>query len=150
MTQLWHQFKSWWLFKTWRGIFDQMEHIWCAPHRPKRSPGHKLRSLVKPYFISLINRHPVDLFNQLFSWQKPFQVKSSDSKPHYFIELIGDWDSGLTKKVAEDWRKQVGILCRFFLPFNKFKIDDVARYVEEGGSLQLILLLLHLNPQIGH
>ena len=52
-----------------------MEHNW--------SLWHKLRS----YFISLINRHPVDLFYQFFSWQVPFQVKSSDSKPHYFIDL---------------------------------------------------------------
>ena len=25
-------------------VFYQMEHTWCAPSRPKKSPGHKLRS----------------------------------------------------------------------------------------------------------
>ena len=42
-----------------RGIFYQMDHIWWAPSRFKKSQRLKYGVTVEPYIISFFNRHPV-------------------------------------------------------------------------------------------
>ena len=42
-----------------RGIFYQMDHIWWAPSRLKKSKRLKYGVTVEPYIISFFNRHPV-------------------------------------------------------------------------------------------